>query len=69
MVVQYVAMRPILNLYERSLQRPGAWVSWRWWEQEGIELEGSRERASVTSEWEEEKRGEKAVQEEMTGRI
>ena len=31
-VAQYIATRPILDLCERSVQRPGAWVSWRWWE-------------------------------------
>ena len=30
-VAQYIATRPILDLYERSAPRPGAWVSRRWW--------------------------------------
>ena len=42
MVVQYIATRPILDLYERSTQRLGAWVSWRWWEQEGMYLEAAK---------------------------
>ena len=47
MVAQYIAIRPILNLCKRYVQRPGTWVSRRWWEQEGIDLEGVRERASA----------------------
>ena len=31
-VEKYIATRPILDLYERSVRRPGAWVFWRWWE-------------------------------------
>ena len=31
-VTQYIATRPILDLYERSTQRLGARVSRRWWE-------------------------------------
>ena len=30
MVVKYIAMRPILDLYERSTRRPGTRVSLRW---------------------------------------
>ena len=40
-------MRPILDLCERSAQRPGARVSRRWWEQAGLELEGSKKRAAA----------------------
>ena len=39
-VAQYIATQPILDLCERSFRRPGAWVSWRWRKQEGIDLEG-----------------------------
>ena len=38
---QYIATRPILNLCERSARRPGARLSWRWWEQAGLDLEGA----------------------------
>ena len=31
-VVQYIATRPILDLCEKTVQRPGAWVAWIWWE-------------------------------------
>ena len=45
MVAQYIATWPILDLCERSTRRPRARVSWRWWEQDGIDLEGAKERA------------------------
>ena len=45
-VAQYIATRPILDLCERSAQRPGARVSQWWWEQAGIDLEGSKKRAA-----------------------
>ena len=58
-VAQYIVTRLILDLCEQLVRRPGAWFSWRWWEQEGIELEGERERAVVVSykDSEEYKRG------------
>ena len=40
-VAQYMAMRPILDLCERSIRKTGACVSWMWWDQEGIDLEGA----------------------------
>ena len=30
-VVQYILMRPILDLCEYTVQIPGAWVAKRWW--------------------------------------
>ena len=45
-VAQYIATRPMLDLCERSTRLPGAKVSWRWWEQAGIKLEGSKKRAA-----------------------
>ena len=39
---QYIMTRPILDLYEQSVHRTGAWVSRRWWDQKGIDLEGDR---------------------------
>ena len=51
-VAQYIAKRPILDLYERSAQRPGAKVSWRWWEQDGLYLEGYNKRAEAAAELE-----------------
>ena len=38
---QDIVTRPILDLYEKSVQRPGAWFYWRWWEQEGPNLAGA----------------------------
>ena len=52
-VAQYISTRPILDLCERSVWRLGARVSWRWWEQEGLDLEGVKERAAAESEIEE----------------
>ena len=41
-VAQYIATRPIMDLCERGTQRPGERVSWRWWEQEGVEPETAK---------------------------
>ena len=60
-VAQYITMQPILDLYEQSVWRTGYWVSWRWCEQEGIYLEGSKKRAAEDSDREEYKCGEEAV--------
>ena len=46
MFAQYIATRPILDLCQRSARRPGARVSWRWWEQAVIDLEGAKKRAA-----------------------
>ena len=45
-VAQYIATQPILDLCERSARQPGVRVSWWWWEQAGIYLEGKEERAA-----------------------
>ena len=45
-VVQYILTRPIMDLCERSTRRPGARLSWRWWEQSGIDLEGAKKRVA-----------------------
>ena len=45
-VTQYIATRPILDLYERSTQRPGSRVSRRLWKQAGIDLEGAKKNAT-----------------------
>ena len=44
-----------MDLCEQSIWRPGAWVFWRWWDQEGIDTRGARERAAEASDGEEEK--------------
>ena len=67
-VAQYIVTRPILDLCERSVWRTGLWVSWRWWEQEGLDLEGEKERAATESDGEEEQFKEEGMeQEETTG--
>ena len=66
--VKYIATRPILGLCERSVRRPGAWLSWWWWEQEGLDLEGAKERAAAKSDIEEAQYKEGAAQEETPGR-
>ena len=45
-VAQYIATRPILDLCERATRRPGVRVSWQWWEQAGIDLEGAKKRVA-----------------------
>ena len=42
-----------MDLCERSARRPGGWVSWRWWEQDGLYLEGAKKRATDESDREE----------------
>ena len=39
-VAQYIVTRPIMDLCERSDRSPGAYVSRRWWEKDGLDLEG-----------------------------
>ena len=67
-VAQYIATQTIMELCERSFQRPSAWVSWRWWDQDGIELWRARERAAAASDREREKRREELAQEKTSGR-
>ena len=38
-----------MDLCERANRRPGARVSWRWWKQYGIDLEGAKKRAAETT--------------------
>ena len=46
-LAQYIVTRPIMYLCEEVVCRTGTWVSKRWWEQWGLELE--RERAETES--------------------
>ena len=46
---QYIATQPILDLCERATRRPGARVSRRWWEQDGIDLEGANKWSAKTT--------------------
>ena len=61
MVAQYIATRPITELCEKYICRPGDWVYWRWWDQEGIDLEVARERAAEDPDREDDKCGEGAA--------
>ena len=45
-VAQYIATWPIMDLCERSNSWPGVRMSWRWWKQAGIDLEGEKERSA-----------------------
>ena len=49
-VIQYIATQPILDLCERSARRPGVSVSRRWWEQDGLYLQGEKKRAAEAVE-------------------
>ena len=50
MVAQFIATRPILDLYEGAVRRLGDRVTRRWWEQTGIDWKGAREKAAATEE-------------------
>ena len=58
MVAQYIATRPILDLCDWSAQRTGVWLSRWWWEQDRLDLEGTKNRAATESD------GYKAISEE-----
>ena len=49
-VAQFITMRPILDLCEKAIIRPGARVPRRWWEKTGINWKGSRENAEAEAE-------------------
>ena len=49
-VAQFIAMRPIMDLCEGAVRRPGARVPRRWWEKTGIDLKGARENVAATEE-------------------
>ena len=49
MVAHYISTRLIMDLCERDTRRPGARVSRRWWEQDGIDLEGAKKQAAETT--------------------
>ena len=46
MVTQYTVTRPILDICERSAQRPRAGMSQRWWEQDGLDFEAEKKRVA-----------------------
>ena len=41
-VAQFITTSPIMDLYLTAERRPGSRVAYRWWEQEGFDLEGIR---------------------------
>ena len=41
-VAQYITTRPSLDLCKKLVQRLGAWVARRWWDQEVLDLVGAR---------------------------
>ena len=43
-------MRQIMDLCEQSERRPGARVSRRWWEQDGLYLEGANKISAAAAE-------------------
>ena len=49
-VAQYIASRSVLDLCEGPERAPEVWVWIRWWEQAGINLEGTREEAVAAVE-------------------
>ena len=65
---KYIATRPILDLCERSVWRSGEWVSMRWWDQEGLDLAGAKERAVAELDGDEAQCEEGTSQEETKGR-
>ena len=46
---QYIATQLIMDLCERSTQRPRVRVSWRWWEKSSLDLEGAKKRAVASA--------------------
>ena len=51
-VAQYIATKPITELYLAAKRRPGTRVSMWWWEQEGLDLEGMRMAAQEAEQME-----------------
>ena len=49
-VTQYIATRPLLDLYEGTNQIGGVRVSSRWWYQKGIDWEKVKSRVAETNE-------------------
>ena len=57
MVAQYVSTKSLLDLCEVMERAPGSQVGMWWWEQEDINLTGSREAAAAEAEAESEEDG------------
>ena len=45
---QYIATRPLLDLREGAMQRGGARVKMRWWDQKGIDWDKAKARGAET---------------------
>ena len=56
-VTQYISTRPIMDLCLAGNRRPGPRVEMRWWEQEGLDLEGMRTAAREEERTEEDTDG------------
>ena len=66
-IAQYIAMRPIMDLFEICVWRLGAWVYWRCCNQEGLDIKRENEREAAYLYGEEAQYGEGATQEDMPG--
>ena len=47
-----------MDLFKKTVQRPGAWVARIWWDQEGLDLSGANEMEAVAEDGEEIREGE-----------
>ena len=63
-VAQYIATRPIMGLCERTTQRAGEKVSWRWWKQKGIDLKTAKEWAAEALDTDSDSESESEVESE-----
>ena len=60
-VAQSIATRPILELCERYVWRPGSWFFGGWWDQEGINPGRASERAAAVTDGKKDNRIEEAA--------
>ena len=49
-VAQYIATWPSLDLCKKLVQRLGVWVARRWWDQEVLDLAGTRESVAAAED-------------------
>ena len=56
-VAKYITTRPIMDLYKKTVRRPGVWVARRWREKEGLELAGEKAAAEEAADRGEESEG------------
>ena len=49
-VVQYIEMRPILDLCKETVRMQGTCVVKRWWDKEGLDLVGARAAVEAAEE-------------------